>query len=254
MADKKITELDELNATPADDDMLAIVDVSETPDTTKKISASNLLSGASGGISYCATLFADNFYDSASAAERYTQSITGGGSIAFGSSGIDMRTAASAGHSAIKMYCAGSVAIFDGKRVFTTQLSNTALGTTTYKAFSFVGEYSYSSELLVLTGKHYGFITSKASGTSVLNATQADGSTETSSSLGATINPQNALIAFKDGTSSVKYYLDDTLSATLTTNIPTGSSNVPFSCGVGNENTSDDGDCQVSYWSLNAIQ
>jgi hypothetical protein len=49
MANKKITELTELSATPAGADLLAIVDdVSGTP-TTKKISVTNLMSAGSGG-------------------------------------------------------------------------------------------------------------------------------------------------------------------------------------------------------------
>jgi len=43
MADKKITELDALGDTPADDDVVAIVDISEDPDLTKKITVTNLL-------------------------------------------------------------------------------------------------------------------------------------------------------------------------------------------------------------------
>jgi len=49
MANKKITELTELSATPAGADLLAIVDdVSGTP-TTKKISVTNLMAAGSGG-------------------------------------------------------------------------------------------------------------------------------------------------------------------------------------------------------------
>ncbi len=48
MADSKITGLTELAEAPSDDDVLAIVDVSETPDTTKKITVANLLSGVGG--------------------------------------------------------------------------------------------------------------------------------------------------------------------------------------------------------------
>ena len=48
MADVKISELAELDATPADDDYLAIVDTNVT--TTKKISVLNLLTGEVGDI------------------------------------------------------------------------------------------------------------------------------------------------------------------------------------------------------------
>ena len=43
MADEKITELAELAEAPADDDLLTVVDVSESPDLNKKITALNLL-------------------------------------------------------------------------------------------------------------------------------------------------------------------------------------------------------------------
>tara|TARA_Y100000310_G_scaffold327087_1_gene392907 strand:+ start:1199 stop:1909 length:711 start_codon:yes stop_codon:yes gene_type:complete len=49
MADVKISELTELDATPADDDYIAIVDTDVT--TTKKISVLNLLTGEVGDIS-----------------------------------------------------------------------------------------------------------------------------------------------------------------------------------------------------------
>ena len=50
MADQKITELDELNATPDNTDLVAIVDdVAGTP-VTKKITIANLLAGSSGTV------------------------------------------------------------------------------------------------------------------------------------------------------------------------------------------------------------
>ena len=50
MADQKITELDELNATPDSTDLVAIADdVAGTP-VTKKITIANLLAGSSGTV------------------------------------------------------------------------------------------------------------------------------------------------------------------------------------------------------------
>jgi hypothetical protein len=46
VANTKISELTALGATPADDDVLAIVDTSDS--TTKKVTVSNLVSAASG--------------------------------------------------------------------------------------------------------------------------------------------------------------------------------------------------------------
>ena len=53
MATRKITGLTELATTPADDDLVQIIDVSDTTfsanGTNKKIQVSNLLAGAGGG-------------------------------------------------------------------------------------------------------------------------------------------------------------------------------------------------------------
>jgi hypothetical protein len=43
MADAKITELTELSATPANDDLIPVVDISENPDVTKKVTVNNLI-------------------------------------------------------------------------------------------------------------------------------------------------------------------------------------------------------------------
>jgi hypothetical protein len=71
MADEKITALPELAATPADDDLLAVVDVSETPDLTKKITVSNLLAGAvASGVGKIIT--ATRVYDASTGDVAYT--------------------------------------------------------------------------------------------------------------------------------------------------------------------------------------
>ena len=49
MANKRITELNELNAQPADSDIIAIVDDPAGSAEIKKITVANLLAGAGGG-------------------------------------------------------------------------------------------------------------------------------------------------------------------------------------------------------------
>jgi len=49
MADAKISELTALGATPADNDLIPIVDVSENPDVTKSVTFSQLMSSKFGG-------------------------------------------------------------------------------------------------------------------------------------------------------------------------------------------------------------
>ena len=49
MADAKISELTALGATPADNDLIPIVDVSENPDVTKSVTFTQLMSSKFGG-------------------------------------------------------------------------------------------------------------------------------------------------------------------------------------------------------------
>lgn len=71
-----------------------------------------------------------------------------------------------------------------------------------------------------LTAKHFGFV----SDTLVCNASNANGTTQTKTDIssGLTFTQQNAYTAVMTGTTDVKFYVNNTLKATHTTNLPTG--------------------------------
>lgn len=96
-----------------------------------------------------------------------------------------------------------------------------SLGATCYNQFGFLS-YSTPAASATITDRHVGVITD-AAGT--VYGSVADGTTQTKTALsGVTANVQNVYqIKFVSG-SSAKFYVNGTLKATITTNLPTGSS------------------------------
>jgi len=85
-----------------------------------------------------------------------------------------------------------------------------------------------SSTVSTSTANHFGF--KAIDGT--LYATTADGSTETTVDISAGVNlaAENTYVALLDSGTNCKFYVNGTLKATITTNLPTGTFGVAFKC------------------------
>lgn len=75
-----------------------------------------------------------------------------------------------------------------------------------------------------LTSKHIGFILDVSSSTATLYASNANGSAQTKTDVtgGRTLSNSFVLYAVMDGSTDIKFYIDGTLVATHTTNLPSG--------------------------------
>lgn len=84
-----------------------------------------------------------------------------------------------------------------------------------------------------LVGKHAGFILD----TTVLYASNASGTTQTTTDIssGVTMNVHNTFRALGNGSTNFTYYVNATLKATHTTNLPTGIPERPWTVGVNND-------------------
>lgn len=207
---------------------------------------------AAGGASFVSGVSTDF-----QAAARYGVTSAGSATADFTTTtGVDLRTIASAGHYALRWLNVASVTPFGIANVFSTNLANTALGTTTYQSWSWCGVATIATNTLSLTTNHFGFRTDKTAGTSTGGATNANGTTETFTEFQATLSLAafyNVLVAYQNVTTNIKYYGTTSLLATHTTNLPTGVTNSWMTCGITNQNTADDGDVQVPFMSLAVI-
>lgn len=86
-----------------------------------------------------------------------------------------------------------------------------------------------------MTSKHFGFILD----TTVLNASIANGTSQTlvDISSGITMTTGHIFRAIMNGTTNCKFYIDNVLKATITTNLPSGSfaSNTVFALSIQND-------------------
>jgi hypothetical protein len=97
-------------------------------------------------------------------------------------------------------------------------VTSVRLGTTGTLHNVFIGINSSTASHSPTTGRHFGFIIDNAS----IVASNADGTTQTITSVSATVTSRNKYRIVKNGTTNIQFYINDTLVATHTTNLPTG--------------------------------
>lgn len=139
---------------------------------------------------------------------RFTNVLTGGGSITFGVTGAAIATSATATSSVNCEYTEIKVPDADSSS-FSTYVSSTATLGTDSQSFFGLGLPTITGAGITYVNKHIGFkIVRVASGAVNVYATQADGATENASSVLTTITTNDALeLTLKvNGTSSVDYY------------------------------------------------
>lgn len=90
-------------------------------------------------------------------------------------------------------------------------------------AFWGMGNVTTAASGITFTPRHIGFKVIYVASTATSSATNADGTTETATSFTNTgVTNHQFYHAVRDGSTNIKYYLNQTLVATHTTNMPTG--------------------------------
>lgn len=154
-----------------------------------------------------------------------TDDSTAGGSLS-ASSGIRCNTAGLGGRGSMSFSCAGGGAstesIFgDNLELQATTILNGSAGSG-FVSWVTAGSATRPTQATgALTAKHIGFIVDSAT----LFASNADGTTQTTTDItsGVTlINTVHNLRAIMSGSTNCKFYVDKSLKATQSTNIPTG--------------------------------
>jgi len=117
-----------------------------------------------------------------------------------------------------------------GSSYFSVGLDETTTGTDNYFYFGIGPVELVAGGINYNTNHDYGFKERRISGSSTWSVTNAQGTTETATSVGSNFD-QVILNAQKTSTTNIKFYRDQTLIATHTTNLPTSTANsiaVPY--------------------------
>jgi hypothetical protein len=171
--------------------------------------------------------FSSFFEDVGSSGNRYSFDLVGSGAVSNSDGGMLCNTGATDGSQAVLSArlpndTASAFALWDKDPWFNFAArltSNTATGS--YISFGYLGGSStYPDTSATLTVKHAGFILDGA----VIYASNADGSaqTKTDVSSGLTLNTVNDYAIIMDSGTNIKFYVNGTLVATHTTNLPSG--------------------------------
>lgn len=171
---------------------------------------------------------------------RWTTATAGSGAtVAFGNTGgLDILTSTTSGGNGRARFLATSgYSPFDGN-IMGSFIFQTQLEGTNFQAWFGHGGLAVAAGSITMTGKHIGFELQRSGGTTTLYASNANGTTQTQTSIsGYTTGVDSLYQIVKDGTTQVRFYVDGTLKATHTTNIPSGT-NTNGMIGVGLTNRS----------------
>jgi hypothetical protein len=171
--------------------------------------------------------------------------------VSFQNNGVELRASSTSGsYCKIDLLTTNSIgSLFDDSSSFCSNFGAIAVANSNSEFSTWVGALSLTGASITKTGKHYGWIIDRTSGTADFQASNANGTTETNTSITASANINDFVTAIKDGNTNIKYYTGNTLDATHTTNLPSGTgSTTLLSAGICNKNNADDGDITMSYW------
>lgn len=195
---------------------------------SKFLKADGTWAAASGGSSSPSFNTFSTIFESVSS--RYTLTQSSSGTVTANTGGV--RLATNSGNTAIAKLLlphsttSGLQNIFDGSSSFSILVSTLTGSTGT--GYQWFGISQDSSNMLHTdTTKGYWFVKEVVAGTSKLWAVNADNTsvTATDVSSGLTLTNGHVFSAVKDSTTNIKFYVDSTLVATHTTNLPTGQTN-----------------------------
>ena len=242
MANLKITELNALGATPDSSDVFAVVDDPGGSPETKKVTYANLIAGVGGG-----DMKIPHTYSLDTAAidsgGGHLGSYVDAGSIAQVAGGISIQTSAASEKFAWIFSRQANTAtaefnVFDSDpEIFATLHLSTTSG-------NFTCQFTFGCDILAFdasgaaTAKHFGFCFD--SGT--LYASNADGATQTKTDISGSYDftAPNLLKAVMDSGTNIKFYINGSLEATHTTNLPSGANATTKDIVLGIENDTGD--------------
>lgn len=165
---------------------------------------------------------------------RFSNTVIGTGSQTFGVEGLTMSTggtATSSNDTVFSWIGAFATGVFSTKgRISTTPTAGSS--------FFGMGQLTVAGTGITYTREHYGFKIIYSGSVGTLYATNADGTTETATNITTgTITDTRTYVAFNTNNVNIKYYLDLTLKATHTTNLPVGASENNISFDISNNST-----------------
>jgi len=186
---------------------------------------------------------------------RFGQNVSGGGSIAFDGSGVTLLTSATGGGIAELeitqnniISTAWAVWTMNFKIGFDVRISTAG---TDYQACMGIGNPTIAAGGITFTIRHVGIKAVRAAGGAQdESATNANGTTETATNIGTDANLSH-LISIISTSAEILFYRDNSLVATHTTNLPTGTINEDgLQMGVTNVNVASGSDWEASAYSL----
>ncbi len=160
---------------------------------------------------------------------RFETTLISTGTVAFTTQGADVSTGTTATSSAqLKLRNIMPSVLLKSVSRFFSSISNTTQGSD-FNKFWGLGNLTVTGSAITYTGNQYGWKSTRASsGTVVMSATNANGTSETATDIGE-INEIGNYFIDKQSDTSIKFYRQDdgatsyTLEATHTTNISTSS-------------------------------
>lgn len=186
-------------------------------DNSTKVATTAYVDAAAGGggnYSSFSTVF--------EAEGRFETTETSGGTVTFSGEGCVLTTTTTAGSRCGNILDFTAAPFYDfsvDSHFGTTYRIDTGGDNQSYACV--LGTVSISSGGIGLTGKHYGFEYDESSGTSNHYATNANGTTQTQTSINTSATLFGGGAVFDAGT-DIKFYDAGTLDATHTTNLPSG--------------------------------
>lgn len=192
-----------------------------------------------GGSPFLHYVFATLFETSG----RFSQATSGTGSISFGTSGVDLSTGATA-NSYAHVYVDANEFCFTDGAYFSALILRFPAGTD-HEFYIGTGNISASGTALTYTVDHFGFSFQRASSTDTVYATNgAASATQTSlSSLPTITSAENHVHAELTESTSIVFYIENSLKATHSTNIPRNTFNRRYlTLILNNSNVATDSD------------
>ncbi len=169
-----------------------------------------------------------------------TATIGSGATVAFGTTGLEILTSATAGGNGRASYQATASYNYipSTSNVEFGAIAAVELEGTNYQYFFGIGRPTTAATGLTMTDKNIGFEFQRSGGTTTLYASCGDATTQTQVSISGFSSGSDQIYQFiKYATDSVRFYLDGTYKTTIITNIPTGSTVCLFGMCASNRNT-----------------
>lgn len=248
-----VVSLSETGVTPAINGAVTLTQGSNVTITQSGQAITIAATAGSGGDTSRISI-GDIFGDSAD----YSITNVGGGAATLDGSGLDISTSATATSSSslvrstygslTDILGAGDSSIYIGGFVATAP--------TTGDSFFGTGSVTVTGSAITYTPRQMGFKIVYAASAATLSATNANGTTETATTIsGVTVTDRNEYFARHDSGVDCKFYTNRTLQATHTTNLPDGNTtNRLVAVAVSNKDTATNFNLGMGPWCYQANQ